>query len=325
MTEQDLDLTGLTAIQLLDGYRKGEFSPVDVTRATLARAERIQPEVNAFVRLTADEALVQAAASADRWRRGEAGRSAGRRAGHGEGHPAAARGTDPQGFQNHLRAGPLGGGRSVRRPSARARRGLRRQDDDPRVRLEGRDGLTPVRRHPQPARPDPHRGRLQRRRGGGRGAGRGTAGPRHGRRWQRPYPGGLLRDLRAEADVRPCPALPRERLRHPRPRGAHDPRRGGRGATPRRHRHPGLPRLVGPRLAARLLRGGPRGRGAWPARRVLALPRRPGRRPAAWSRRRSGGRWNASRNSARTSRRPTPTSPTRWTPSTPCGSAARPG
>ncbi|MDQ1045844.1 amidase [Streptomyces sp. V4I2] len=71
MTEQDLDLTGLTAVQLLDGYRKGEFSPVDVTRATLARAERIQPEVNAFVRLTADEALAQAAASADRWRRGE--------------------------------------------------------------------------------------------------------------------------------------------------------------------------------------------------------------------------------------------------------------
>ncbi|MFE9441020.1 amidase [Streptomyces sp. NPDC006602] len=71
MTEQDLDLTGLTAVQLLDGYRKGEFSPVDVTRAALERAERIQPEVNAFVRLTADEALAQATASADRWRRGE--------------------------------------------------------------------------------------------------------------------------------------------------------------------------------------------------------------------------------------------------------------
>ncbi len=71
MTEQDLDLTGLSAVQLLDGYRKGEFSPVEVTRATLARAERIQPEVNAFVRLTANEALAQARASADRWRRGE--------------------------------------------------------------------------------------------------------------------------------------------------------------------------------------------------------------------------------------------------------------
>lgn len=65
------DLTELTAVQLLDGYRKGEFSPVDATRAALERAERIQPEVNAFVRLTADAALAQAHASADRWRRGE--------------------------------------------------------------------------------------------------------------------------------------------------------------------------------------------------------------------------------------------------------------
>ncbi|MFJ7078061.1 amidase [Streptomyces sp. NPDC098781] len=65
------DLTELTAVQLLDGYRKGEFSPVDATRATLERAERIQPEVNAFVRLTAEAALAQAADSAERWRRGE--------------------------------------------------------------------------------------------------------------------------------------------------------------------------------------------------------------------------------------------------------------
>lgn len=65
------DLTALTAVQLLDGYRKGDFSPVDATRATLERAERIQPEVNAFVRLTADEALARAGESAERWRRGE--------------------------------------------------------------------------------------------------------------------------------------------------------------------------------------------------------------------------------------------------------------
>ncbi|MFJ4362735.1 amidase [Streptomyces chartreusis] len=65
------DLTALTAVQLLDGYRKGDFSPLDATRATLERAERIQPEVNAFVRLTADEALARAGESAERWRRGE--------------------------------------------------------------------------------------------------------------------------------------------------------------------------------------------------------------------------------------------------------------
>ncbi|MER5199171.1 amidase [Streptomyces sp. NPDC002755] len=65
------DLTTRTATELLDGYRKGEFSPVEATRAVLDRAERIQPEVNAFVRLLADEALAQAAASRERWRRGE--------------------------------------------------------------------------------------------------------------------------------------------------------------------------------------------------------------------------------------------------------------
>ncbi|MFF7162703.1 amidase [Streptomyces sp. NPDC008086] len=65
------ELTELTAVQLLDGYREGEFSPVDATRAALERAEQIQPEVNAFVRLTADAALAQAEQSAERWRRGE--------------------------------------------------------------------------------------------------------------------------------------------------------------------------------------------------------------------------------------------------------------
>ncbi len=65
------ELTELTAARLLDGYRKGEFGPVEVTRAALRRAEEIQPEVNAFVRLLADDALQRAAASEERWRRGE--------------------------------------------------------------------------------------------------------------------------------------------------------------------------------------------------------------------------------------------------------------
>ncbi|MGW0813819.1 amidase [Streptomyces viridiviolaceus] len=65
------DLTELTAVRLVDGYRKGEFSPVEVTRAALERAERIQPRVNAFVRLTAEEATARARESAERWRLGE--------------------------------------------------------------------------------------------------------------------------------------------------------------------------------------------------------------------------------------------------------------
>jgi len=66
----DPDLTELTAVRIVEGYRKGEFSPEEVTRAALDRAERIQPEVNAFVRLLPEEALAQARESTQRWRRG---------------------------------------------------------------------------------------------------------------------------------------------------------------------------------------------------------------------------------------------------------------
>ncbi|MFD5127197.1 amidase [Streptomyces olindensis] len=65
------ELTELTAVRLLDGYRKGEWSPVEATRAALEQAEAIQPEVNAFVRLTAEDALERARESEERWRRGE--------------------------------------------------------------------------------------------------------------------------------------------------------------------------------------------------------------------------------------------------------------
>ncbi|WP_028803477.1 amidase [Streptomyces sp. 142MFCol3.1] len=65
------ELTELTAVQLVDGYRKGEFSPVEATRAVVERAEHVQPAVNAFVRLDAEEALARAGESEGRWRRGE--------------------------------------------------------------------------------------------------------------------------------------------------------------------------------------------------------------------------------------------------------------
>ncbi|MGH3313927.1 MAG: amidase [Streptomyces sp.] len=65
------DLSSLTATQLVAGYAAGDFSPVEVTRATLEQAERVQPHVNAFVRIDHDEAMAQAGDSAERWRRGE--------------------------------------------------------------------------------------------------------------------------------------------------------------------------------------------------------------------------------------------------------------
>lgn len=63
-------LTELSAVRLVEGYRKGEFSPVEVARAALERAERVQPDVNAFVRIDTESALVRARESEGRWRRG---------------------------------------------------------------------------------------------------------------------------------------------------------------------------------------------------------------------------------------------------------------
>ncbi|MEU8823141.1 amidase [Streptomyces sp. NPDC048636] len=64
------DIHDLTAVQHLERYASGELSPVEATRAALQRIEQIQPEVNAFCRLNAEEALHQAEESAERWRRG---------------------------------------------------------------------------------------------------------------------------------------------------------------------------------------------------------------------------------------------------------------
>ncbi|MGW0997621.1 amidase [Streptomyces sp. NPDC002523] len=66
-----MQLTDLTAVQLLDGYRKGEFSPVEATAQVLERARRVQPEVNAFTRFLEEDAAARARESEERWRRGE--------------------------------------------------------------------------------------------------------------------------------------------------------------------------------------------------------------------------------------------------------------
>ncbi len=60
-----------TAIELADGYRAGDLSPVEVTRAALAAIEATDGELNAFCLVDADGALEQASASECRWRRGE--------------------------------------------------------------------------------------------------------------------------------------------------------------------------------------------------------------------------------------------------------------
>ena len=63
-------LTDCTAHELLALYRSGGASPVEATRAVLARIERLNPTLNAFCHVAGDEALAAARASEARWQRG---------------------------------------------------------------------------------------------------------------------------------------------------------------------------------------------------------------------------------------------------------------
>jgi aspartyl-tRNA(Asn)/glutamyl-tRNA(Gln) amidotransferase subunit A len=65
------DLTQCTATELLALYRRGDASPTEATQAVLERIERLNPVLNAYVLVAADEALAAAEASTRRWQAGE--------------------------------------------------------------------------------------------------------------------------------------------------------------------------------------------------------------------------------------------------------------
>ncbi|MGC5627654.1 amidase [Georgenia sp. Z1344] len=65
-----MEPTEMTAAELVTAYGSGELSPVEATRAVLARIEERDGELNAFSLVDADAALEQAAASEERWRSG---------------------------------------------------------------------------------------------------------------------------------------------------------------------------------------------------------------------------------------------------------------
>src|SRR5438128_4473055 len=64
------DLCSLTATELLDGCRKHDLSPVEVTRAVLERIEKFNPVLNAF-NLFSELALDDAKLSESRWLAGQ--------------------------------------------------------------------------------------------------------------------------------------------------------------------------------------------------------------------------------------------------------------
>ena len=67
----------MSAAELIESYRRRERSPVEVARDALDRIERLQPRVNAFVTVTGELALEQAAAAERAYADGTAGPLAG--------------------------------------------------------------------------------------------------------------------------------------------------------------------------------------------------------------------------------------------------------
>jgi aspartyl-tRNA(Asn)/glutamyl-tRNA(Gln) amidotransferase subunit A len=66
----DRELGFMSASALLDAYRRRTLSPVEATKAALARLERLEPRLNAFVLVDAEGALAAARQSEARWTKG---------------------------------------------------------------------------------------------------------------------------------------------------------------------------------------------------------------------------------------------------------------
>lgn len=62
-----MDLTQLTASELLDQFRTGQASPVEALQEVLDRVERVDPALNAFVFVDAETGLAAARQSEERW------------------------------------------------------------------------------------------------------------------------------------------------------------------------------------------------------------------------------------------------------------------
>ena len=71
------DYSYVSAMELKDLYRRGELSPLEVTKSALERIDKVNPQLNAFVTVTAEVALQQARAAEESYRKEEAGLLAG--------------------------------------------------------------------------------------------------------------------------------------------------------------------------------------------------------------------------------------------------------
>ena len=67
----DGDICILDAVELTRQYRRGSLSPVEVTQATLARIDALNPTLNAYCLVDHEAAVAAARAAEQRWRAGQ--------------------------------------------------------------------------------------------------------------------------------------------------------------------------------------------------------------------------------------------------------------
>ena len=192
------ELAFLPATEQARLVREGEVSPVELVETYLERIERLDPELGAFVTVCAEEALADAREKAALLPRHRStacrsrSRTSTRRPGSARRSPARrSRENVPDFDLAHV---------------ARTRAAgfvIPRQDEHARVRDDGVHRLAAERPLPDALGPRPERGRLERRRRGGR-RGR-TRADRAGLRRRRldPDPRLLLRPLRDQGLPRP--------------------------------------------------------------------------------------------------------------------------
>ena len=64
----DQDIAYLSVVDIIDAYRGGSLSPVEVTEIALDRVDRLEPELNAFCHFAPEEAVAAAREAEARWR-----------------------------------------------------------------------------------------------------------------------------------------------------------------------------------------------------------------------------------------------------------------
>ena len=198
----DTALHDLTLAEAAALIRTRKLSPVEYTRALLARTDALEPQLNAYITRTSEAAMEAARAAEAEIARAQLARPPARHPLRGEGHLRHGRRSDLGTFA-HLHRSRAGQGRDRRGKAARSRCGADGQARHPRVRPR-RSVLRPA--LAAGAQSLEH-GALHRRLVvgiGGGDRGRPRAGE-PGVRYRRldPRPGWPVRHRRAQADLRP--------------------------------------------------------------------------------------------------------------------------